>query len=123
VLLPLEQQIHINYSYIHAATPAQLAEKTFEIRRIVYLQQEGNYVSITPVLKYGDVEVPVYSHKQLIDSDQNGNIFKIERKKEAEIQLTTIIMQQHEDFKEQIKEHEYFYLHRDKFLDDRWFLD
>jgi len=123
ILSPLERYIHIHYSYIHTATPAQLAEKTFDIQRIVYLQQEGNYISITPVLKYGDVEVVVYSQKQLLDTDQNGNVFKIERNREAEIQLTTIVMQQHADFKEQINEHEYFYLHRDKFLDYDWFLE
>ena len=123
VLSPLEQSIHIHYSYIHTATPAQLAEKTFEIQRIVYLQQEGSYIYITPVLRYGDVEVPVYSHRQLFDSDHNGNVFRIERNKEAEIQLTTIVMHQHADFKEQIQEQEYFYLHKDKFLDEEWFLD
>ncbi len=123
VLSSLEQYIHIHYSHIHTATPAQLAEKDFRTERIIYLQQENNYIAITPVLKYGDVEVPVYSNKQLFDTDYNGNVFRIERNKEAEVQLTTIIMQQHDDFKEQIEEHEYFYLHRDKFFDDEWFLE
>src|SRR5690606_36396937 len=77
----------------------------------------------TPVLKYGDVEVPVYSRRQLFDTDHNGNVFRIERNKSAEVQLTTIIMQQHDHFKEQIEEHEYFYLHRDKFFGDQWFLE
>src|SRR5690606_24303447 len=105
VLSSLEQYIHIHYSHIHTATPAQLAEKDFRTERIIYLQQENNYIAITPVLKYGDVEVPVYSNKQLFDTDYNGNVFRIERNKEAEVQLTTIIMQQHDDFKEQIEEH------------------
>src|SRR5690606_38184613 len=77
----------------------------------------------TPVLKYGDVEVPVYSRRQLFDTDHNGNVFRIERNKSIEVQLTTIIMRQHDDFKEQIEEHEYFYLHRDKFFGDQWFLE
>src|SRR5690606_21017785 len=101
VLSPLEQYVHIHYSHIHMATPAQLAEKNFQTERIIYLQQENNYITITPVLKYGDVEVPVYSHKQLFDTDHNGNVFRIERNKSAEVQLTTIIMQQHDHFKEQ----------------------
>lgn len=32
-------------------------------------------------------------------------------------------MEQHSDFREQMEEHEYFYLHKDKFLDDEWFLN
>jgi len=122
VLAPLEQLVHINYSYIRRATPAQLAEKSFQTERIIYLQREGNFVSLTPVMKYGSREVPVYSRKQLRDTDQNGNEFTIERDNEAEARLTALIMSQHPEFREQIKEHHYFYLHKDKFLDEQWFL-
>ena len=72
-------------------------------------------------MKYGNVEIPVYSRKQLLDTDQNGNEFKIERDHNAEIRLTRVVMEQHPDFREQIEEQEYFYLHKDKFLDDEWF--
>src|SRR5690606_3904015 len=75
VLSPLEELVHIHYSYIHTATAVQLAEKNFDREPIVYLHQEGNYISITPVMKYGIVEVSVYSRKQLLDTDQNGNEF------------------------------------------------
>ncbi|PUB34395.1 SNF2 family DNA or RNA helicase [Elizabethkingia sp. YR214] len=123
ILAPLEQQVQVNYSYIRQATPSQLADKDYQIEKLVYLHQEGNYISITPVMKYGNVEIPVYSRKQLLDSDQNGNEFKIERDQNAEIRLTRIVMEQHSDFREQMEEHEYFYLHKDKFLDDEWFLN
>lgn len=122
VLAPLEQLVHINYSYIRQASPVQLAEKQYALERILYFQQEGNYVSITPVMKYGDIEVPVYSRKQLFDQDQNANVFQVERNKLAEDQLTTTVMGQHPEFEEQLKGYEYFYLHKDKFLDDNWFL-
>lgn len=122
VLSSLEQYIHINYSYIHSATSVQLEEKNFGIEKIVYLHQEGNYVSITPVMKYGTVEVAVYSRKQLYDTDQNGNQFKIERNYKAETSLTSIVMQQHPEFEEQLEADEYFYLHKNKFLDADWFL-
>ncbi|MDQ0593611.1 SNF2 family DNA or RNA helicase [Chryseobacterium ginsenosidimutans] len=123
VLSSLEQYIHINYSYIHKATPVQLAEKSFRTESIIYLQQKGNFVSITPVMKYGSAEVTVYSRKQLFDTDQNGNQFQIERNNDAEDRLTSVIMKQHPDFKDQIDGYEYFYLHKDKFLDDNWFLE
>jgi len=123
VLSPLEQLVHVNYSYIRPATPAQLAEKEFGREQIIYLHQEGNFISITPVMKYGSVEVPVYSKKQLFDVDLNGNEFKIDRDNEAEVRFTSMVMEQHPDFAEQIEGHEYFYLHKDKFLDEDWFLD
>ncbi|WP_407484869.1 DEAD/DEAH box helicase [Elizabethkingia miricola] len=123
ILTQLEQRVQINYSYIRQATPTEIADKDYTTEKLIYLHQEGNYISITPVMKYGNVEIPVYSRKQLLDTDQNGNEFKIERDHNAEIRLTRVIMEQHSDFREQIEEQEYFYLHKDKFLDDEWFLN
>lgn len=122
VLAPLEHLVQINYSYIREATPAQLAEKEFLREYIIYLQQEDSFVAITPVVKYGSVEVPVYSKKQLFDTDQNGNEFKVARDQEAETRFTGIVMDQHPEFAEQIEGPQYFYLHKDKFLDEDWFL-
>jgi len=122
VLSALETHVQINYSYIRTVSPVQLQEKDFRMEKIIYLHQEGNYISITPVMKYGSVEVAVYSRKQLYDRDQNGNLFKIERNYEAEAALTSIVMIQHEDFQDQLEGHEYFYLYKDKFLDADWFL-
>nr|WP_315027899.1 DEAD/DEAH box helicase [uncultured Chryseobacterium sp.] len=123
ILSVLEERIHINYRYIQAATKVQLKDKKFQIEKVVYLRQQENYIGITPVMRYGEIEVPVYSRKQLFDTDQNGNPFKIERNEAAEAQFTSLIMQQHPDFEEQMDGYQYFYLHRDKFLDENWFLD
>lgn len=123
ILSAIEECIHINYSYIQPATKVQLEDKNYKIEKVVYLRQQENYIGITPVMKYGDVEVPVYSRKQLFDTDQNGNPFKIERNESAEARFTSLIMQQHPDFEEQMDGYQYFYLHRDKFLDNNWFLE
>ncbi|WPO89026.1 DEAD/DEAH box helicase [Chryseobacterium sp. HR92] len=123
ILSAIEERIHINYSYIQPATKVQLKDKNFQTEKVIYLRQQENYIGITPVMKYGDVEVPVYSRKQLFDTDQNGNPFKIERNESAEARFTSLIMQQHPDFEEQMDGYQYFYLHRDKFLDNNWFLD
>ncbi|PWN65984.1 DEAD/DEAH box helicase [Chryseobacterium oncorhynchi] len=123
ILSNIEERIHINYSYIQPATKVQLKDKNYQIERVVYLRQQENYIGITPVMKYGEVEVPVYSRKQIFDTDQNGNVFKIERNDAAEARFTSLIMQQHPDFEEQMDGYDYFYLHRDKFLDDNWFLE
>ncbi|WP_153391941.1 DEAD/DEAH box helicase [Chryseobacterium vaccae] len=122
VLSSIEQIIHINYSYIHPATQVQLEEKNYQTERVIYLREQGNYIAITPVMKYGMAEVPVYSKKQLFDTDQNGNPFKVNRNENAEARFTSLVMQQHPEFEEQMDGYEYFYLHRDKFLDDNWFL-
>ncbi len=74
-------------------------------------------------MKYGEVEVPVYSRKQIFDTDQNGNPFRIERNDSLEARFTSLVMQQHPDFEEQMDGYQYFYLHRDKFLNENWFLD
>ncbi|WP_265130815.1 DEAD/DEAH box helicase [Chryseobacterium oranimense] len=123
VLTSLEERIHINYSYIQPATSIQLEEKKHRNERIIYLRQQGNYIALTPVMKYGQVEVAVYSRKQLFDTDQNGNIFKIERSDAEESRFTSLIMKQHPDFEAQMDGYDYFYLHKDKFLDQDWFLD
>lgn len=125
ILSSLEKQIKINYSYIKPATKKQLEEKSFDkkVEKIIYLADQNDYISITPVIKYGQVEVPVFSRKQIFDADQNGNIFKVERDDRKEIKFTAAIMQQHPEFAEQIEQYEYFYLHKNKFLDEEWFLE
>lgn len=122
-LTSLEERININYSYIQPASKVQLKEKAFDVEKIIYLRQQESYIGITPVMRYGQLEVPVYSRKQLFDSDQNGNLFKVERNEALEARFTSLVMQQHPDFEEQMDGYQYFYLHRDKFLEDNWFLE
>ncbi|HMG14560.1 MAG TPA: hypothetical protein VK590_03870, partial [Saprospiraceae bacterium] len=124
ILAKLEDKISIKYSYIKAATKKQIKEKHFDegIQRIIYLSDEMDFVSITPVVKYGNIEIPVYSKRQIQDVDQNGNVFKVNRDEELEIRLTSILLRQHPDFEEQLREGSYFYLHKEKFLDENWFL-
>lgn len=124
VLANLERQVNISYSFIKPATKTQLIEQHFDktVEKIIYLSDQQQYVSLTPVMKYGNVEIPVFSRKQIFDTDQNGNEFRVERDEEQEIQFTSIIMRQHPDFEEQIQEHSFFYLHKNKFLDEGWFL-
>lgn len=123
ILSPLEHILHVNYSYIKQATPAQLKEKSYQQQKLIYLEQDGNYISIVPVMKYGDIEVPTTSKKQLFDTDQNGNVFQLERDYVEEDKLVSSIMEKHPDFERQVLERQYFYLHKDKFLDDDWFIE
>ncbi len=123
ILAPLEQYVHINYSYIKAASPRQQQEVATGTEALIYIEQEGSYILITPVMRYGMLEVPVYSRKQLFDRDANGNTVKIARDFDAEARLCRLCQLQHADFTEQLQESTYFYLHKNIFFDDNWFLD
>lgn len=93
-----------------------------DIHRIIYLTDQEHFINITPVVRYGQVEIPVFSRKQIYDKDQNGNLFKVERDDQLEIHFTSLLLRQHPEFSEQLNEFQYFYLHKDKFLDEDWFL-
>jgi len=123
ILAKLENQIRINYAYLKPATKEQLEESNFnkEAERIIYLSDSENYVLITPVMKYGSVEVPILSRKQIFARDQNGQVFSVNRQQEDELRFLTLLSHQHPDFQEQLDK-QAFYLHKKHFLDEGWFL-
>ena len=124
ILAKLENKIQINYAYLKPATPAQLAENGFNQERecIIYLEDGETYISLTPVMKYGPVEVPVLSTRQIHSVDRKGKPFVVARDEAAEILFTMSVINQHPDFQDQIGRG-YFYLHKKHLLDEGWFLD
>jgi SNF2 family DNA or RNA helicase len=125
ILSKLENHVSIRYAYLKPATKKQIAEQGFDQppERLIYLSDRENFVSIIPVVKYGNVEVPVLSRKQIRDTDQNGNVFTIDRNDELETRFTSILLRQHPYFSDQLHHGDSFYLHKDRFLDEQWFLD
>ncbi|GAB3791910.1 hypothetical protein GCM10028819_01200 [Spirosoma humi] len=123
ILAKLDDQVPIDYAYLKPATPAQLAENGFtqERERILYLSDSENYVLITPVIKYGHVEVPVLSKRQIQSVDSKGKSFLVPRDEQAEIQFTMAVLNQHPDFYDQLHQ-SCFYLHKKYLLDEHWFL-
>lgn len=121
-LTPIEEYVHVEYNYIYTAAPADPISHTSEIERLIYLHKEGAFVAITPVVRYGDSEVAVYSRKQLYTADVVGNRIRVNRDAAYEDQFTALVLNQHPDFEEQLQYAQYFYLHRDKFFDESWFL-
>ena len=123
ILAKLENQVRINYAYLKPATEEQLKESHFdrEAERIIYLSDGEQYVLITPVMKYGSVEVPVLSRKQIFAKDQNGQVFSVNRQQEEELRFLTFLGHQHPDFQEQLDK-QAFYLHKKHFIDEGWFL-
>ncbi|WP_192821310.1 DEAD/DEAH box helicase [Rufibacter sp. LB8] len=123
VLANLEARIKISYAYLKPATTKQLTEQGFDGEReqIIYLSDSEDFILLTPVMRYGHVEVPVLSYKQIHATDAKGHSFTVHRDREAELQLTAAIVQQHPHFKEQLHL-DSFYLHKDRFLAQDWFL-
>ena len=123
VLAPLEEIIEIRYAYIIPATKRQLVEEQYDgpPEKMIYLSENQDFVYITPVLRYGRVEVPIFSKKQVYDKDANGNVFSVERNPDLEIQFTGLLLLQHPDFESQLNQPHPFYLHKSQFLDENWF--
>ncbi|MBC7381664.1 MAG: DEAD/DEAH box helicase [Bacteroidia bacterium] len=124
ILSKLENRVQITYSYMRPATQQQIEEGDLDqqVQKIIYLSASGNYILITPVIKYTSVEVPVLSRKQIYNSDKHGNVFTLQRNEELEIDFTAHILKQHPHFQDQLQ-NESFYLHKQRFLDEDWFLN
>lgn len=124
ILIPLEGNIHVDYSYLKPATPKQIEEKGFDLEneKLVYLSESEDYILITPVMKYGNIEIPVLSKKKIQAQDKFGNVFTLHRDEEAELQFAGEIIRQHPYFYDQ-ETNDSYYLHRKRFLEELWFLD
>lgn len=123
-LAPLESKVSIRYAFIKPA-PLKLIEQTGlnTIReKVIFLTDSENFVLITPALRYGDVEIPVLSNRQLFTLDQAGAAFSIERNEAEEQQFLHEVLRTHPDFPEQ-DGNEFFYIHKQEFLHEGWFLD
>ncbi|MBC6112979.1 DEAD/DEAH box helicase [Pedobacter fastidiosus] len=124
ILIQLEGSIHVDYSYLKPATKSQIEEKGFDLEneQLIYLSESEEYILITPVMRYGNMEIPVLSKKQIQAQDKLGNLFTLHRDEEAELQFIANILKQHPYFYEQ-EPVDSFYLHRKRFLEEAWFLD
>ena len=128
LLSKLESRVHINYSYLKPATAEQLQEIGLDKKneKLIYLSDSDDFVLITPVMKYGTMEIPVLSRKQLYGIDLKGEPFSLPRNEESELRFTNVLINQHPDFKEQMvgnPNKDCFYLHKSTFLKDDWFLE
>jgi hypothetical protein len=126
ILEKLEERNQIDYRYVKAATQKQLAEQGFnkELEKIIYLSDFGQHVMIVPIMRYGEVEVPIRSYKPINVMDSKGKYFEVKRNIDAELQFTSLLLKQQPDFEEQLTDDlQYFYLHKKRFLDADWFLN
>ncbi|WP_018479529.1 DEAD/DEAH box helicase [Pontibacter roseus] len=126
VLAKIDTHVPVEHTYLKPATKAQLRSKGFNQppEKVLYLIESQNYVLLQPFMRYGEIEIPLLSNKLIYDQDNMGRPFFVARNTEAEAAFTKLLMQQHPHFREQLDNIlEYFYLHKDRFLDEAWFLD
>lgn len=131
ILSKLEERVKINYAYLKPATERQRVEQGFDLdnEQLVYLSDSEDYVLITPVIRYGSLEVPVISQKTIQSKDKRGKLFTIDRDTDKELQLISVIAKSHPYFAEQVAEFaeqrhaDCFYIHRKHFMEPAWFLE
>src|SRR5688572_22821288 len=124
VLSKLEDKVQVIHTYIKAATKEQVGEAGLSgaMEKIIYLSDLNQYVMINPVMRYGSIEVPIRSNKAIYLPDIRGRMMAMERDTAAEDNFLALLLRQHPLFSEQLEDGlTYFYLHRDRFLDEDWF--
>ena len=126
VLPDIETHLPVEHRYLKPANKTQIRAGGFDEtpEKLVYLSDLGDYVLINPVMRYGDIEIPVLTRRQIYAQDKRGNFYGVERNGPAEDTLVALLVRQHPDFMEQLENPLlYFYLHKTRFLDEEWFLD
>jgi superfamily II DNA or RNA helicase len=124
ILERVESYVRVVYSYLKPATARQRKELDFDQppQKIVYLDDAGQYVHITPAMVYGQVEVPVFSPRILYCVDAQGRPFQVERDARIELEFATSVLMAHPAFPDQVGQ-DHVYLHKTLFLDENWFLE
>lgn len=126
VLSKLENHVSVVYTHIQAATNEQKTETGIDdaMEKLIYLSEMGQYIQINPVMKYGAVEIPVRSQKQIYAKDAAGEVVMVQRNDREEDRFMAMLIRQLPDVDEQLEnDFSYFYMHRQKFLSEDWFLN
>jgi len=126
-LAPLANSVALNFKDVPKANKPQLKENLYyqDMQALIFLEESEDFVNIIPVMRYGDVEVPILSKRNIFGTDAKGSQFLVERKKEAETKVISLLLKQHTYFQEQLDDDsfQHLYLHRKYFLDKDWFLN
>ncbi len=123
-LFPLENQVQINYSFVKKAEKKQLKDSGLDgkIEKLIYLSESEEYILLTPTVVYGETEIPLLSKRNLRIFLPNGEMVEAERNTWEERGFLRTFQDLHPSFKLE-NQHEFYYLHRQDFLENGWFLD
>lgn len=120
----LEQSVSVKYEYVKRA-PARIIKKEALdtiTEYMIYLSESDDYILITPVVSYNETEVAALSKRTLFVENPAGGMYSIERKEVDERRFIRAIVEQHPSFSDQ-NETDFYYLHKQEFLESGWFLD
>ncbi|QCX53697.1 DEAD/DEAH box helicase [Elizabethkingia sp. JS20170427COW] len=121
---PLEDHVEIHYSFI--APASQKVIKDYKMDKIqeqlIYLSEEDQYIKITPAVRYGEVEVPLLSKRKIYTENPDGSLCSVTRNERLELNFLHVLQSQHPSFAE-YPIGEFFYLHREEFLESGWFIN
>ncbi len=124
VLTEMENHVYIDRTYLKPAPALESHENDITIKKLIYLTEDGNYISLLPVMQYGVQEVPLRAKTQLYGLDKRGESYFIKRDDELEDHFMAVLTRQHPHFPEQMENAlHYYYLHKSHFMDENWFLN
>lgn len=120
----VEDFAQIDYSFIKKAPAKILKQNAMNqiSENMIYLSENGDWILITPVVRYGEIEVPVLSKRTIYTEMADGTKYAIKRDDSKELKFLRNIQQQHPEF-EETPTMDFFYLHKQEFLEEGWFLD
>ena len=123
-LSKLEQSISVHYDFVKPAPKHLVKSQSMDAitEYMIYLSESEDYILITPVVAYGETEVAALSKRSLFTENPAGGLYLIERKELLEQRFIRAIREQHPSFEEQ-NETDFYYLHKQEFLESGWFLD
>ena len=114
----------MNYEFVKPA-PAKIVKKEALdsiTEYMIYLSDSDDYIVITPVVSYGETEVAALSQRSIYVENPAGGMYSVERNEAAERRFLKTIIAQHPHFQDQ-NETDFFYLHKQEFLESAWFLE
>lgn len=120
----LERSVSVNYSFIRKADKKELKDNGILERseKMLYLSESEDYILLTPVMLYGDVEFPILSKRSLFLDLPTGEKAIAERNTWAEQGFIRLLRSLHPDFSNETHQ-DFYFLHRSEFLENGWFLD
>ncbi|WP_159447905.1 SNF2-related protein [Salegentibacter salinarum] len=124
LLDPLEQAIKVEYDFIKKVPEKVRKDKFLNqvTEHMIYLSESDDYIIITPVIRYGEIEAPILSRRNVYAEDEKGKMYVVERNESMEHRFKRNIQVQHLDFEDN-PQNEFYYLHKQEFLDKGWFID
>ncbi|MCC6702108.1 MAG: hypothetical protein IT221_11320, partial [Fluviicola sp.] len=120
----LENSITVHYTFVKPAPAKLIKQLALNVitEHLVYLSESEDYILITPVMRYGEIEIPILSKRTVYTENPAGGLYSVDREEAAERRFIRTIQHHHSDFLEQ-NETDFYYLHKQEFLDNGWFIE